>query len=143
MFSKSCEYGIRAVLCIAYKSQQGKRVGIKEIAEGIDSPVAFTAKIMQQISKAKIVDSKKGLNGGFEMNEDKRQKTHILDIVKVIDGTGLYENCGLGLKACNDKNPCPVHDDFKCIRQDLIKLHSASSIEDLAKKLDEKATLKL
>ena len=47
------------------------------------------------------------------------------------------------IKTCNDKNPCPLHDDFKCIRQDLIKFHTTSSIEELAKKLDKKATLKL
>ncbi len=41
IFSKTCEYGIRAVFFIAQRSQENKRVGIKEIAENIHSPEAF------------------------------------------------------------------------------------------------------
>lgn len=142
MFSKSCEYGIRAVIHIANSSQQDKRVGLKIIAKEIDAPEAFTAKIMQQLSRAKIVTSIKGPNGGFEMSESMRLTTRIVDVVKVIDGKGLYENCGLGLNKCNDGNPCPLHDQFKKLRNELVKIHSASSIDELAKTLNGKASLK-
>lgn len=142
MFSKSCEYGIRAVLHIAHTSQQEKRVGLKIIAKEIDAPEAFTAKIMQQLSRAKIVSSIKGPNGGFEMSEKLRKSMHIMDIVKVLDGNGLYENCGLGLNKCHDGNPCPLHDQYKKIRNNLVKMHSDYSIEKLAKTLSGKASLK-
>ena len=36
MFSKACEYGIRATLFVAQQSKQERRVSIKEIAEEID-----------------------------------------------------------------------------------------------------------
>ena len=44
MFSKACEYGIRAMVHIAMQSERGERTGLKEVAEAIDSPVAFTSK---------------------------------------------------------------------------------------------------
>ena len=46
MFSKSCKYGIKATLFIAQKSQHDERVSLKEIAAAINSPIAFTAKIL-------------------------------------------------------------------------------------------------
>jgi len=57
MFSKACEYAIKAVLHVAHKSRADERVGVKAIAKAIDSPEAFTGKIMQQLSKNGIVQS--------------------------------------------------------------------------------------
>ena len=59
MFSKSCEYGIKATLFIAQKSQWNDRVSLKEIATAIDSPTAFTGKILQVLAKANIINSQK------------------------------------------------------------------------------------
>jgi len=51
VFSKTCEYAIRAVFFIAHKTVSGGRVGIKEVAAGIDSPEPFLAKILQDLSR--------------------------------------------------------------------------------------------
>ena len=65
MFSKSCEYGIRASIYIAKQSLKDRKVSQKEIAKSIDSPEAFTAKILQKLSKTNVIRSMKGPNGGF------------------------------------------------------------------------------
>ena len=74
MFSKACEYGIRAMLHVAHKSQAKERVGVKDIAKAINSPEAFTGKIMQQLSKRGLVRSIKGPSGdsGLMMKLEKR-----------------------------------------------------------------------
>src|SRR5690554_5041392 len=69
VFSKSCEYAMRAVFYIARSTQEGRRVSIREIAEKIKSPEPFLAKILQKLSKEGIVQSIKGPNGGFYLNE--------------------------------------------------------------------------
>ena len=53
MFSKACEYGIRATLFIATRSLDRARVSLKEIASEIEGPEAFTAKILQQLAQNK------------------------------------------------------------------------------------------
>ena len=70
MFSKACEYGIRASIFIATNSSKGIRVGIKDVAKEIDSPEPFTAKIMQILTKAGIIYSAKGVGGGFEVSKE-------------------------------------------------------------------------
>ena len=61
MFSKACEYGIKASIFIAINSYEGKRVSPKEIAKEIDSPEAFTAKILQALVKNNVITCIYGL----------------------------------------------------------------------------------
>lgn len=136
MFSKACEYGIRASTYIALQSLEGRRVSLKEIAEEIDSPVAFTAKILQLLSKNKIVDSVKGAYGGFEIDREQMDKLKLSQIVDAIDGDKIYAGCGLGLKECNADKPCPVHDKFVEIRNDLKQMLENTSLFEMTEGLD-------
>lgn len=140
MFSKTCEYAIRAAIYIAEQSNIDKKVGLKEIAKAIDSPEAFTAKILQQLSKNQIIDSVKGPSGGFYMDYVKLEKVKLGNVVFAIDGEGVYRGCGLGLKKCNEKMPCPVHNQFKAIRDELKIMLETTSIKSLSIGLKEGAT---
>ncbi|MBI2281119.1 MAG: Rrf2 family transcriptional regulator [Bacteroidetes bacterium] len=137
MFSKTCEYGIRAAIYIASNSREGKRVRLKDIASKIDSPEAFTAKILQLLAKNDIIDSVKGPTGGFEMNEKKMKSIMLNEIVLAIDGDKIYNGCGLGLKKCNAAKPCPVHNQFKVIRDELKTMLTTTSIYTLSEGLSE------
>lgn len=139
MFSKTCEYAIRALIYIAQKSKDGSRVGIKDISAGIDSPEYFIAKILQDLSRKGFVQSAKGPNGGFYM-EGKNLQQSVADIVREIDGDKLFTGCGLGLKECSEDHPCPIHNDFKHIRQEIKDMLDNSKIEMFVKNLDLKLT---
>lgn len=118
MFSKTCEYAIRAMIFVAHKSKDGDKIGIKEIAKGIDSPEHFIAKILQDLGKKGLIQSLKGPNGGFFF-EDESLNCSIADIVTAIDGDKLFNGCGLGLKECSASKPCPIHYEFKEIRDNI------------------------
>ena len=112
MFSKACEYGIRAVLYIANHGLNDTCLSLKEVAKGTDSPEPFTAKILQKLIKKKIVFSKKGPTGGFYMKPEALQLS-VNEIIKTIDGSEILSSCVLGLKYCSDAKPCPVHHEVK------------------------------
>lgn len=132
MFSKACEYAIRATIYIADQSNRGRRVGLKDISKEIDSPEAFTAKILQQLSKTQIIDSVKGPNGGFAIEVEKMSKIKLSQVVSAIDGDSVYRGCGLGFKECSEKQPCPVHDKFKVVRDELRKMLESTTILELS-----------
>lgn len=140
MFSKACEYGIRATLYIASKSLDGERVSLKDIALKIDSPEAFTAKILQEVSRNNIVRSVKGPSGGFEIAVDDMKKVMLSRIVDAIDGDAIYRGCGLGLKECDASHPCPVHDQFVAIRDELSRMLNTTSLYEVAAGLKEGVT---
>lgn len=132
MFSKACEYGIRAIIFIATQSLKKKRVRLKDIAKEINTPEAFTAKILQDLAKNNLVESIKGPYGGFEIPIEILSSIKLSQIVNAIDGEGIYENCGLGFKECNKENPCPIHYKFKAVKEKLKDMLENTNLYDLA-----------
>ena len=139
MFSKTCEYGIRAVIYILSKSQEQQRTSLKDIALEIDSPEHFTAKILQQLVKNGIIDSLKGPSGGFFIPLELIDRVKLIDIVETLDGDKIFNGCGLGLEACNAEKPCPLHDHFLQVRNDLRHMLETTTVAQLSQKLDEGA----
>ncbi len=140
MFSKACEYAIRSVIFIADQSMQHQKVSLKEVARAIESPEAYTSKILQALSRHAIIVSEKGPSGGFFMDKHALEKCKLSHIVKAIDGDDIYKGCALGLKKCNEDKPCPVHYQFKWIREDLKNMLETSSIKTLSTGLNKGLT---
>ena len=132
MFSKACEYGIKASIFIAINSYAGRRVSPKEIAKEIDSPQAFTAKILQDLVRHKVINSVKGAHGGFEIDKNDIALIKLTQIVNAIDGDTIYNGCGLGLEKCDENHPCPVHDKFKSVRDELKDMLENTTLDELA-----------
>lgn len=141
MFSKSCEYGIKATLFIAQNSQDELRVSLKEIAAAIDSPVAFTAKILQTLAKSGIVNSTKGPSGGFDIEQATLRSITLKQIIIAIDGDALFKGCALGLSICNEEEPCPMHEKFVVIRNQLNETLQSSNLLDVAMDLNNGLTV--
>ncbi|HEY0669694.1 MAG TPA: Rrf2 family transcriptional regulator [Sphingobacteriaceae bacterium] len=135
IFSKTCEYAMRAVFFIAHRTASGGRVGIKEIANGIGSPEHFLAKILQDLSRRGIVQSVKGPNGGFYMDRATLKKP-LSEVVEAVDGNGIFTGCGLGLEYCSEINPCPLHHEFKDIRNQIHAMLQNTSIEEFNEDLN-------
>ena len=131
MFSKACTYSIRAMMFIVTRSRDGAKVGIKDIAQHTGTPEPFMAKILQTLSKRSIVSSVKGRNGGFYIDPD-APATPLLDIVLAIDGNGFFLNCGLGIKNCSAQKPCPIHNEYAVIRDEIREMLQRNTIQDLA-----------
>ncbi len=121
MLSKTCEYALRAMIYLAQHSKDGNMVNIKEISENIDSPELFIGKILQGLSKKGFLQSSKGRYGGFYVNEE-NAKASLADIIIAIDGDKIFKGCGVGLNYCSEKNPCPIHHEYKHTRRQLYNI---------------------
>ena len=137
MFSKTCEYALRAMLFVGQKSRDGNRTGIREIAEGIDSPEYFIAKVLQELSRKRLIQSQKGPAGGFYLDK-KGMECSLADIVKAIDGDKIFLGCGLGLRECSEKKPCPIHNEFKKIRKEIYDMLQSARLNEFNEQLEKK-----
>lgn len=133
MFSKTCEYAIRALVFIAKNSLNDTVVQQREISVKLESPDAFTAKIVQQLSKNKFVLSMRGPTGGYYITTENMKKINMIDIVKVFDGPDVLNRCVLGLSQCPGENPCAFHDKYMKIREKLNSEMLNCSLYDVAK----------
>jgi Rrf2 family protein len=135
MFSKACKYAINAMIYVATLPEGQERVGLKEISKAINSPEAFTAKILQELVKYDLLNSIKGPNGGFHIPGDPK-KIFLYEIVESIDGDLLFTGCALGLKKCSEDHPCPVHHKFLAIREHLTGMLMTTSLKDVADRVN-------
>lgn len=125
------------MIFIAQKSKQQCKVGIKEISKEIDAPEHFMAKILQDVCKSGLLQSLKGPTGGFYLTTD-AQQCSLLEIVKAVDGDQLFYGCALGLHSCSEKKPCPLHHQFKAVRQNLYDLLKEAKVGELQEQLENK-----
>lgn len=139
MLSTSCKYALRAAVYLSANTDELKKAGIKEISEEIQANEHTTAKILQLLVRERIIASTKGPNGGFYISSHAK-KIRMIDIVKVVDGTTFFSECGLGLLKCSEKRPCPIHETFKVSRERLLNEFSTITIQDLAHDIEKGET---
>jgi Rrf2 family transcriptional regulator, iron-sulfur cluster assembly transcription factor len=118
MFTKSCQYAIRAVIYMTEQKTVGKNMGVKEIADTLHVPQQFLAKILQQLSRHDLISSVKGPNGGFYLSEANAHVS-LLDIVECMDGKVALSSCILGMPTCSSEHTCPLHHHFYGSREGL------------------------
>ena len=132
MFSKSCQYAIRAMIYLATHQREGLRIGVKEIADQLNVPQQFLAKLLQQLSRHGLVGSVKGPNGGFWL-EEKHLDNPVYKIIECIDGPLVLNSCVLGLPHCSNENPCAFHTYFYGCPEGLRSTLEAKKVGDFLK----------
>lgn len=132
MLSKTCKIGIKAVIYLCSKFDTEENSGIKEIAEFINASEHTVGKILQTLVKQNVIKSMKGPTGGFYISKE-QQKQPIINIVEAIDGRQIFTSCGLGLSQCSALHPCPIHDEYKQVRDLMEKLFKEKDVLALCK----------
>ncbi len=136
MFSTTCKYGIRAVLYLAIKSTNDSKIGVDELADTLCIPKHFLAKILQVLTKNKVVSSSKGRHGGFYLKKRNKQ-INLMKIIEVLDGTNRLTCCILGLETCDSTHACPYHNIVQQFRNDFYQKLENETIGEAAQRIDE------
>ena len=135
MFSKTFGYALRATVYIAVHGSADRKVGLHETSEGLGIPHYFLGKIMQDLVRHGILDSVKGPSGGFYPNRT-TLATPLIEILKITDGSLVFNQCALGITRCNAESPCPLHDDFASCRNGMIQSLAEKTVGMLAEDVE-------
>lgn len=130
--SKTCIYGIRASVLLAAK-KQGDFITIRELSDELDISFHFLTKVLQKLSKSELLESCKGPNGGVKLTRSASEIT-FMDIIDSIDGDSLVHECALGLPACGVLKPCPLHSQWRGLKEDILITMKNISLAELASK---------
>ena len=136
MLSLTCKTAIKAVIYLASKYDSVEKSGIKEIAEFIDASEHSVGKMLQTLVKENVICSSKGPNGGFYITA-KQKSQPVINIINAIDGKDVFKECGLGLSKCSSTHPCPIHNDYKIVRDLFEKLCREKNINDLCEPVND------
>ena len=136
MLSLTCKTAIKAVIYLASKFESGAKAGILEIAEFIDASEHTVGKMLQTLVKADVICSAKGPTGGFYITA-KQKNQPIIQIIDAIDGKEVFDQCGLGLSKCSSTHPCPIHNDYKIIRDQFKAMCRQKKVNDLCETVND------
>lgn len=107
--SKRSEYGIRALIGLAFIYGQGP-VHIEDIADREKIPVKFLQQVLLTLKHAGILHSKRGTNGGYYLARAPEEIT-LGEVIRVLDGPLAPIRCvsEMAYEECD----CPVGEE-KC-----------------------------
>jgi Rrf2 family protein len=136
MLSLTCKTAIKAVIYLGSKFELDEKAGIKEIADYIDASEHTVGKLLQTLVKQKVINSSKGPNGGFYITA-RQMYQPLLRIIDAIDGKEIFNECGLGLSKCSATHPCPIHNDYRKIRDQFKELCQQKKVNDVCERVSD------
>lgn len=105
MISQTAEYALRAIVFLA--EREGEPQTTARIAEGTQVPARYLSKVMQSLSKTRIVHAQRGPNGGFVLAKPSDVLT-VLEVINAVDPIQRFPECPLKIPH-HGKNLCPLH----------------------------------
>ncbi len=139
------EYALRALLVLG-QNQHEPVLSIGKISEQQNIPKRFLEQILNDLKSAGIVQSRRGIAGGYRLARPAEEIT-VASVVRHIEGAlapvscvseRFYEKC-----SCPDESRCAIRSVMKEIRDAVVKIAERVTVADLcerAAKLNE-ATL--
>lgn len=131
VLSRTSQYAVQALIYIATRPS-GEPVLNRDIAERLNVPSAYLAKILQSLCKQGLLDSFRGRLGGFCLREG-MHKTTLMQVLQLTEGPDFTKSCILGLKECSDATACPMHFKWTPVKKKIIAMLNDMTLEDLAK----------
>lgn len=105
MISQTTEYALRAVVWLAANPE--KPLTAQQIAEATRVPAGYLAKVLQGLSRAGLLNSQRGLGGGFTLARPPTQLT-MWEVVQAVDPLKRIHECPLGFEA-HSGDLCLLH----------------------------------
>jgi Rrf2 family protein len=137
MFNKETEYALRGLIYIKLQNLRNHRPGAAEISKEIEAPLFFISKILQRLVRSGFLESLKGKGGGFYIDPEKPDLP-IKKLITATEGDRSFSGCGIGMKNCNENNPCPLHERYAPIRESINRLVTDETVQSLAEKVFSK-----
>jgi Rrf2 family protein len=107
LISKTAEYALRAVVCLARPPL--KPVAADELAGRTKVPRSYLQRVMQDLAAAGLVRSRPGPGGGYELAAPAAEVS-ILDVVNAVSPIERIRRCPLGLNSHVEL--CPLHKEL-------------------------------
>src|SRR6266850_5402033 len=86
------EYGLRCLLQLARVDGRGESLNLSQIAQLEGISVANAGKLMWILSKAGLVQSQRGIKGGYRLARP-ASEIHLNDVISVLDDQRVETHC--------------------------------------------------
>jgi Rrf2 family protein len=111
-------------------SKYPEMVAAREVVSQLHIPDKYIRRLMTKLSKAGLIASLQGRNGGYIFLKAPSQIA-LIEILKAMDDTSVLQSCILGFESCSDEHPCALHNHWADYRKNLEQLFSSFSLSQL------------
>ena len=129
MISKTALQAIQALAFLA-EQPEGRFEGAATIAEKIGARGNYLGKLLQAMTHEGLVESQKGLGGGFRLARRADDIT-LFDVVDPIEEVSRWKGCFMGRPNCSSDRPCAIHYRWGEVRNAYLTLLRETTIADL------------
>ncbi len=128
--TRGADYALRIMIYMA-GLPEGQRVGRAAIAVVTEVPEAYLAKILQHLVKARLIRSRPGVRGGFEMSRSPLTLS-MLEVIEAVDGPAAMTACLADENSCDRSPYCSVRHVLQEAQHEMLRVLRATTVARLA-----------
>ena len=128
--TRAADYGVRVMMVLA-GSEEGSRVSLSELTKATGAPASFLSKVLQSLAHSELINSRRGLGGGFEISQQGRASS-IRAVVEAVDGPIVLNVCLADGSRCKRSVWCPAHPVWAKAQRAMLEVLEESHMNELA-----------
>jgi len=132
--TRAADYAVRVMIHLA-SLPSGTRLPLNALAQAVDVPESFLSKVLQSLTHAGLLSSRRGTDGGFTLATG---TASILDVIQAIDGPLQLNVCISHDESCSRSGSCPAHQVWIRAQQSLVTVLGEARIGDLGSQAHRK-----
>ncbi|HZL67063.1 MAG TPA: Rrf2 family transcriptional regulator [Candidatus Limnocylindrales bacterium] len=135
--TKKADYGLIAMRHLAEHADLGSR-SAKDLAEMYSIPQEALAKILQRLTKAGLLISQYGTNGGYTLARNPRQIS-AFEVIRAIDGPLFITSCSSATEDCDQSDRCTVREPLRKVSRSIEEVLNRLTIWEMTEPEHESA----
>jgi Rrf2 family protein len=128
MLTQTADYALRALIYLAHSPEDGYHQ-TRDLAKALNVPTNYLGKILQLLGHQQIVESQRGMNGGFRLSKLPEQ-VRLYDVLSALDALPVNNECPM-LTGGRQIELCRLHRQFAAITADTIRFLKQTTLEDV------------
>ena len=128
--TRAADYGVRVMVHLANISPK-ERALLPALAEATNAPESFLSKVLQALTRAELISSRRGKAGGFAILPQGRTAS-MFRVIEAIDGPLCLNVCLSGERGCERRSWCPAHPVWARAQQAMVSVLKDVTVAELA-----------
>ncbi len=128
--SKKADYALLAMGHLAAHVADGA-LSARELSEAYDIPAELLAKVLQQLVRARLLESHHGTRGGYGLARTSTTIS-VAEVIEAIDGPLTVTACSETDHSCDQYAKCNIRDPLWRIKDRIISALTETTVQQLA-----------
>lgn len=128
--TRAADYALRVMVHLAAQPER-ERALLPDLAKATSAPESFLSKVLQALTRAKLVASRRGKAGGFILLPRGLQAS-MKEVIEAIDGPIRLNICLSTGRSCPRKGWCPAHPVWAQAQEAMMGVLGNAIVADLA-----------